>query len=340
MPEESSFPVNFEQDRKEEKNLEENLEEKLEEKPEGKASSSPATNESAPEKIFYGKDFHDKNYNDKNVPDKGAPDLKMENFEGPLDLLCYLIEKNKINIYDIPIATITDQYLEYIATIPIIDLDFMSEFLVMASTLLHMKSRLLLPSKQNETVSAEEDPREELVMKLLEYRRCKALASELRERHDTYGKCVYRLPETARSLGLPAMRIQEEFGIEEFYRACKTVAERNEIRFFDVSNKIMHLLRREKISLKEKMKAIWNQVVNKTRVFFNELFPSTETSKAERVVGFLALLELLKLDRITAKQEGPFDVILIECDPATVKGDEQIFDRHYTKEKFEEIAYL
>ena len=269
-----------------------------------------------------------------------APDIIMENFEGPLDLLCYLIEKNKINIYDIPIVMITDQYLDYIAKIPGIDLDFMSEFLVMASTLLHIKSRLLLPSKQSTQSAEDSDPREELVMKLLEYRRCKALASELKERHEMFRKCVYKLPETAQSLGFPSMKMQEDFSVEQFYRACKAVTERNEMRFNDVSNKIMHILRREKISLKEKMKIIWNQVVNKTKVFFNELFPSTTTSKAERVVGFLALLELLKLDRITAKQEKAFDVILIECDPGKVKGDEQIFDRHFTKEKFEEIAYL
>lgn len=269
-----------------------------------------------------------------------VPDLKMEHFEGPLDFLCYLIEKNKVNIYDIPIATITDQYLDYIAGIPTIDLDFMSEFLVMASTLLHMKSRMLLPSKHAENAAEESDPREELVMKLLEYRRCKALAGELKDRHELYRDCVYRLPETALSLGFPAMKSQEDFSVDDFYRACRTVAERNETRFFDVSNKMMHLLRREKISLKEKMKMIWRQVVDRTRVFFNELFPSTGTSKAERVVGFLALLELLKLDRVTAKQDRSFDVILIECDPSRVKGDEQIFERHFTKEKFEEIAYL
>lgn len=273
-------------------------------------------------------------------PAGGAPDLKMENFEGPLDLLCYLIEKNKINIYDIPIVTITDQYLEYIASIPTIDLDSMSEFLVMASTLIHMKSRLLLPSRQGEAAREEADPREELVMKLLEYRRCKALASELKERHGIYRHCVYRLPETAQSLGIPLAHTQEEFSVEQFYRACKAVTERNETRFYDVSNKIMHLLRREKISLKEKMKSIWRQVVSKTRVFFNELFPVTKTSKAERVVGFLAVLELLKLDRITARQDCAFDVILIECDPERAGDDEQIFDRYCAKEKIEEIAYL
>jgi segregation and condensation protein A len=199
---------------------------------------------------------------------------------------------------------------------------------------------MLLPSKQSMASSQEEDPREELVIKLLEYRRCKALASELKERHETYRKCIYKLPETPQSMGFQTMKPQEDFSVEQFYRACKAVAERNQIRYFDVTNRIMHILRREKISLKEKMKTIWNQVVAKTRVFFNELFPSTLSTKAERVVGFLALLELLKLDRITAKQDKAFDVILIECDPTKVTGEEQIFDRHFTKDKFEEISYL
>lgn len=267
-----------------------------------------------------------------------APDIKMEQFEGPLDLLCYLIEKNKINIYDIPILEITDQYMDYIATIPTIDLDLMSEFLVMASTLLHIKSRMLLPTKQTASVE-EEDPREELVIKLLEYRRCKALALELKNNHEKNRDCVFKLPETAQSLGFPKMAPNDEFSVEQFYQACKGVTERNEMRFADISNKIMHILKREKISLKEKMKSIWNHVLNKTKVFFNELFPANESSKSERIVGFLALLELLKLDRITAKQDKAFDVILIECDPSRVTGDEEIFERHFTKEQFEEITY-
>lgn len=270
----------------------------------------------------------------------GIPDLKMEHFEGPLDLLCFLIEKNKINIYDIPINTITDQYIDYIAGIPTIDLDFMSEFLVMASTLLHIKSRMLLPTKQKSDVGGEADPREELVIKLLEYRRCKALASELKAKHEKYKACVYKLPETAKSLGFKSVIQKDEYRLDQFYLACKAIVQRNELRFYDVSNKIMHILRREKISLKEKMKTIWNQVINKTKVFFNEIFPQNTTSKAERVVGFLALLELLKLDRISVKQDKAFDVILIECDPSTVSGNEEIFERHFTKEKFEEISYL
>lgn len=275
-----------------------------------------------------------------NFSDKTAPDIKMEHFEGPLDLLCYLIEKNKVNICDIPIVEITDQYLNYISTIPLIDLDFMSEFLVMASTLLNIKSRMLLPVKQNSAISREDDPREELVLKLLEYRRCKALAKELRDRHATYRNCFYKVPETPQNLGLKNFYTKEEFSVEQFYRACKILTERNGIRYNDVSNKIMHILRRDKISLKEKMKIIWNQVVNRTKVFFNELFPAGSTSRLDRVVGFLALLELLKMDRINAKQEHAFDVILIECEPGKKGYDNDALERHFKKEKFEEIAYL
>ncbi|MHB1483147.1 MAG: segregation and condensation protein A [Saccharofermentanales bacterium] len=269
-----------------------------------------------------------------------APDIKMEHFEGPLDLLCYLIEKNKINIYDIPIVEITDQYLNYISTIPLIDLDFMSEFLVMASTLLNIKSRLLLPVKQNATAIREDDPREELVMKLLEYRRCKALAKELRERHARYKNCYYKVPETAADLGLKASYTKEEFCVDQFYRACKVLTERNGIRYNDVTNKIKYILRREKISLKEKMKMIWNHLIKKTKVFFNEIFPAGTTSRLDRVVGFLALLELLKMDRINVRQDHAFDVILIECEPGNEKVDDETFEKHFRKEKFEEIAYL
>ena len=271
---------------------------------------------------------------------KGAPDIKTEFFEGPLDLLCYLIEKNKINIYDIPIITITDQYIDYMSKIQDIDLEATSSFLVMASTLLHIKSRMLLPSQKASLNDDEVDPREELVIKLLEYRRCKALATDLKQKHEIYKECMYKLPETPQSLGVTAYTQQNDFCIDDFYAACRAVAERNRSRFNDVTNRIMHILRREKISLKEKMKLIWNRVLDKSKVFFNEIFPGTTTSKAERVVGFLALLELLKLNRICVKQLKPFDVILIETNKKTAKDkDSKEFETQFNKEVFEEISY-
>jgi len=266
-------------------------------------------------------------------------DIKTEIFEGLLDLLCYLIEKNKINIYDIPIATITDQYLDYIAGMSDYDMEVTSSFLVMASTLLHIKSRMLLPSSKTSNDDMGDDPREELVLKLLEYRRCKALAGDLKKRYETFRECVYKMPEFFKNLGVDNVIAYDEFSVDEFYNACKAVTLRNRSRFNDVSSKLVQILKREKISVKDKMKTIWYEIVNKTKMFFNEIFPADKSSKPERVVGFLALLELLKINKIKVRQKKPFDVMLIEINSKNDESDEKNFGNRFSKEILEEITY-
>jgi len=266
-------------------------------------------------------------------------DVKTELFEGPLDLLCYLIEKNKINIYDIPIVTITDQYLDYIASMTYYDIEVTSSFLVMASTLLHIKSRFLLPSSKTSSEDLGDDPREELVIKLLEYRRCKALAGDLKEKYEIFRECVYKMPEPPKSLGIDNVAISEEFSVDEFYNACKAVTMRNRSRYNDVSGKLVQILKREKISVKDKMKTIWQELVSKTKMFFNEIFPSEKSSKPERVVGFLALLELLKINKIKVLQKRSFDVMLIEINAKNDESDEKNFGNRFSKEMLEEITY-
>ncbi len=243
-----------------------------------------------------------------------VPELKMEHFEGPLDLLCFLIEKNRIDIYDIPIDSITGQYMEYLETMRDIDLEVASEFLVMAATLLQIKSRLLLPKKLTADQSEGADPREELVLRLLEYRRCRTLASDLKERHESYSGCYYKPPESPAALGLQSLKTPEPVIPERFYTAARVVSEQNRLRFSDLSGKITQILRRDKISLKDKMRQILSAALQRSRIFFNEIFPADSSSKVERVTGFLALLELLRLDRIRVRQEKPFDVMLIETD--------------------------
>lgn len=267
------------------------------------------------------------------------PDIKTGTFEGPLDLLCYLIEKNKVSIYDIPIIDITDQYIDFISKMDILDMELTTEFLVMASTLLIIKSKMLLPGKQSAEGSDGDDPREELVIKLLEYRRCKSLADELRNRYSDYKNCVFKLPETTGSLGIEMVHAEEAFCPDSFFNACKVVADRNKIRFYDVTNRLLHILKRDRVSLKDKMKLIWEGVVARTRVFFNELFPLGTMSKSERVVGFLALLELLKSDRLTVEQAFPFDVIYIEKNPDTAGEGDLVFEKHFNRQKIEEINY-
>ncbi len=120
-------------------------------------------------------------------------EVKLQVFEGPLDLLLHLIDKSKVNIYDIPIAEVTDQYMEYVRSMDKQDLNIVSEFLVMAATLLDIKSRMLLPKEVNEE-GEEEDPRQELVEKLLEYKMYKYMSYELRDRQTDAEKCMFKKP--------------------------------------------------------------------------------------------------------------------------------------------------
>lgn len=247
------------------------------------------------------------------MADHVKPELKIRQFEGPLDLLFHLIEKNDVDIYDIPISEITEQYMAFLDKMQSLDMEVASEFLVMAATLVHIKSRMMLPGRRGDDESGEEDPREELVISLLKYKRCKMLAGELRRRHDIYTDCTYRLPSTASDLDIKITLPPQEFDPEEFRLATENVAKRNEMRFADLSSKITHILKRDKLSVREKMKSVWLTVTKRGRLFFHELFGKKEkVDKMDRIVSFLAVLELLRSNQISAEQKKPFDVILIE----------------------------
>lgn len=240
------------------------------------------------------------------------PDVKIRHFEGPLDLLFHLIEKNDIDIYDIPISEITAQYMDYLSQMKSLDMEVASEFVLMAATLVHIKSRMLLPNRKLEDAGDEEDPREELVISLLRYKRAKFLAGELKIRHEDYANCYYRIPSTAKSLEIEFEQPPQEFEPAMFDEAVDAVCKRNEIRFADISSKITHILKRDKLSVRERMKSVWLSITSKGKMFFHELFPNSKVEKIDRIVGFLAVLELLRSDKICAEQKKPFDVILLE----------------------------
>ncbi|MBP7401068.1 MAG: segregation/condensation protein A [Clostridia bacterium] len=241
-----------------------------------------------------------------------APDIiRTAGFEGPLDLLLHLIERHRIDIYDIPVSQITDQYLTYLQGMLSMDLEIASEFLVMASTLLHIKSRMLLPTRETAAEDPEADPREELVIRLLEYRRCRAIAEDLRAAYDRFSPCIGRLPELPVNLGLDPVRLDAPVHRDAFFEACESVSARNRIRFNDLSARMTHILRREKVSLRDKVRYIWRRIVSRTTLLFHELFPPQTTTRTDRVTGFLALLELLKLNKVHVTQDRPFDVILV-----------------------------
>ena len=245
------------------------------------------------------------------MPVHQVPELKIRQFEGPLDLLFHLIEKNDIDIYDIPIAEITDQYMVFLKDMDTLDMEVASEFLVMAATLIHIKTRMLLPDRKALSLSEEEDPREELVIRLLQYRRCKMLAQDLRERYKNFADSVTRLPATPSSLGVDTAAPPQEFDPENFQQSILAICSRNEIRFADLSSKITHILKRDKVSVRDKMKLVWQRILSGGKIFFHEIFPARDTSNIDKITGFLAVLELLRGNQISAVQERPFDVILL-----------------------------
>jgi len=242
------------------------------------------------------------------------PNLKIRQFEGPLDLLYHLIEKNDVDIFDIPIADICAQYLEYLENMKKLDMEVASEFVVMGASLVLIKTKMMLPgSKLNPDGTEEEDPREELVVSLMRYKRCRIFAGELKDRREIYSGCRMRPAMTAKQLGVEIKQPKQEFEPEKFDEAIENISARNEVRFADIGAKITHILRRDKLSVRNRMKTLWKTVTNRGKLFFSELFAGKKNvEKMDKIVSFLAVLELLRSDRITAEQKNLFDDILIE----------------------------
>ena len=241
------------------------------------------------------------------------PEIKLRQFEGPLDLLLHLIEKNDVDIYDIPISTITSQYMDYIESMKEFDMELASDFLVMGATLVSIKSRMMLPGMQAALGSGEDvvDPREELVISLMRYKRCRIFASDLKERRDKFDGARFRYASTAKSLGITIAPAEQAFSIEEFNEAVAIINERNDSRFTDITAKIKHILRKDKMSVKERIKSIWRSITGKGKILFSSLF-GKKAEKMDKVVSFLAVLELVRDNKINVEQERNFGEISIE----------------------------
>ena len=241
------------------------------------------------------------------------PEIKLRQFEGPLDLLLHLIEKNDVDIYDIPISTITSQYMDYIESMKEFDMELASDFLVMGATLVSIKSRMMLPGMQAALGSGEDvvDPREELVISLMRYERCRIFASDLKERRDKFDGARFRYASTAKSLGITIAPAEQAFSIEEFNEAVAIINERNDSRFTDITAKIKHILRKDKMSVKERIKSIWRSITGKGKILFSSLF-GKKAEKMDKVVSFLAVLELVRDNKINVEQDRNFGEISIE----------------------------
>ncbi len=223
----------------------------------------------------------------------------MDIFEGPLDLLLYLIKKNHINIHDIPINTVLNQYLQFLELMRLLDLNIASEYMVMTATLIQIKSRLLLPQPQA-VEEQPQDPREELVARLLEYQRYKEIASFLKEKQSVRSKYFTRPPA---NIEVDGREIYFEASIFDLINAFKEAVK-------DVPKDVFYEVIKDEFTVEEEIHYILHLLMNKPKVSLSGLF-SQARNNLEIVAIFLAILELIKLQEIAALQEGAFSDIII-----------------------------
>ena len=239
--------------------------------------------------------------------------IRLEVFEGPLDLLLYLIDKNKVDIYDIPIVTITDQYMEYIRSMEERDMNVMSEFLVMAATLIDIKCRMLLPKEINED-GEEEDPRDELVQKLLEYKMVRYMSVELKDRQLESGYNLYKkktIPDEVLDYSAPIdyEDLIGDMDLAKLNDIFKSLLKRQEDKIDPVRSTFGNI-KKEEVDISLKATYIEAYTREHKRFSFRALLEKQE-SKSELIVTFLVVLEMIKIGKVTIEQEDTFSDIII-----------------------------
>lgn len=232
--------------------------------------------------------------------------LKLQAFEGPLDLLLHLIEKAEVDIYDIPIFEVTEQYIHYINMMQEMDLEVASEFLVMAATLLEIKSKMLLPKPKKEDPNAETiDPRAELIQKLIEYKKYKDISSVLKDKLLIYEKVFYKLPEPIEDYVTDFASLTG-ISADVLTKSLNSILMRNK----QIKKNNYREIYRDVITVEDKMKVINRMLASKSVFYFDDLFRDM-LSKYEIIVTFLALLELIIRKAIHVEQDKNFEKIII-----------------------------
>lgn len=241
--------------------------------------------------------------------------FKLNDFEGPLDLLLYLIEKNKMSIDNIEISSITDQYLEYLTTADEDELEQTSEFIVMAATLIYLKSKMLLPKPSKITEEeGEEDPRQELMKKLLEYKKIKYVSEKLDERQQNTDIYCFRNEEA--NLDIPDVKLDpndilEDITLDKLYEAFEAILKQQKL-VTPPSKQIDHnILKRDTYTVEQKSNYIMDLVKLRNKFSFSEIC-SVKMPKMELIVTFMAILELVHKKKILIYQKGPLEDIEIK----------------------------
>ena len=245
------------------------------------------------------------NDDSKNNLESVSPDhlhFKLSAFEGPLDLLLHLIKESKIDIYDIPIVEITQQYIHYLEMMKDLNLEIAGEFLVMAATLIHIKSRMLLPPDEKQKPEAAEDPRSELIKRLLEYQAYKESSLYLKKQEETWKNIFQRTAPDKDEFELEPEPLLFEASVFDLMTAFKKLLEKAPAQVVEIT--------RETLTVADKINFIIERLEKEDSIRFEELFEEG-FSRVTLIVVFLALLELIRLGLVKAYQENAFGAIWI-----------------------------
>ena len=232
--------------------------------------------------------------------------IKIDNFEGPLDLLCHLIDKNKMNIYDINLSEITDQYIDYLKEQEKMNLEIASEFLVMASTLLYLKSKNLLPKQEEEE---EEITEEELIRRIIEYKKFKEISKVLKQNYLEYSNRYYKLQE---NIELPKQKIEKDYDKSVIPDIYKSIIEKNEQKINQNAKNIEKIAITDNYTVASKVRQMFKVLVKQKSFIFNKLFSLKKHNKQEVVTAFSGLLELSRRSKVETDQEELFGDILVK----------------------------
>ena len=233
-------------------------------------------------------------------------ELKLDNFEGPLDLLVHLIEKNKMDIYDVKLIDITDQYLEYINEMERQNLYVTSEFLVIASTLVYLKSKELLPKEVDNEAELTE---EELLRRIIEYKRYKDISMKFKEMYFENNKRFFKLPD---KVVLPKQMIDRQYESSKIFENYKRLLENQEVKMNKNVENIEKIAIRDTYTVTSKVKEIFKVLSKKPRFVFGKLFSVKTKPKEEVITAFTGVLELTRKDKVTTSQEKLFGDIIVE----------------------------
>ena len=232
--------------------------------------------------------------------------IKTEGFEGPLDLLCHLIDINKMDIYDINISEITDQYIQYLNNMEKLNLEIASEFLVMASTLLYIKSKKLLPKQEEQE---EEITEEELIQRIIEYKKFKEISKKLKENYIEYSKRIFKKPQ---EIELPKKKLEKSYDKEIIPQTYKNIINKNAQKINKNAKNIEKIAIVENYTVASKVKEMIRVLIKQRRFVFNKMFSIKQHNKQEVVTAFSGLLELSRRNKVQTNQEELLGDIEVE----------------------------